>query len=122
MENKYKAIIPEISQYLGALDEIEAAIEQRREYLQKRVGQGNISEGQLHYENKLLGTIAQYIERTEALLQTGGRIHEALEIRQQQARLSQFQSYELRLENKKLRKWLESLGRNPEAELKYIQV
>lgn len=117
-----KQTLPEITQYLEALDRVEAAIIQRRAYLEARVQKETISQRQLQYENNLLATVHEYIHRTEELIQTAARMRQATRPEQQKNRLNQLQAYNLEIENKKLRAWISSHGRTPDELLPWIKI
>ena len=117
-----KQTLPEITQYLKALDRVEAAMIQRRAYLEARVQKETISQRQLQYENNLLATVHEYIHRTEELIQTAARMRQATRPEQQKNRLNQLQAYNLEIENKKLRAWISSHRRNPDELLPWIKI
>ena len=118
----YDLINTEVVSFNFSLSKLEEAIESERNFLSKRVDKGNISEAYLHHMNGFLGTIIEFVNETEKLHQAIGTMHQLYQPELDRVGQIKHQLKNAEIENKKLRAWLISHGRNPTELLPYISL
>ncbi len=100
----------ELSDYKLAYYKLMEVLEKDREYLQKKVNEGKITEKYLNYRNHYLTKIHTYIDGTQRLLQAISLYYEI--VGEEDTESLKYKICDLENENKKLRAWLKSLGKD----------
>lgn len=102
----------ELQQFIVAKDRVEDAILNERSYLQEKANQGQANPGYINKMNYLLGTMWQHIEATNKLLEAIGLANDLMGFERENAAQLRFEANTLRSENKKMRAWLQSIGKD----------
>lgn len=123
----HELISPEDGRFVAKRERLVHVINEQRAYLQERADQGKASAGYLRRMNHLFKTVGEFITATDQLHQTIGFAHELLGDPYEQAERLKGRNQELAHENKLMRAWLQSMGKDlsllqhmRESDLRYV--
>mgnify|MGYP000061567521 CR=1 FL=1 len=123
----YELISSELDRFVAKRERLVYIINEQRAYLQERADQGKASAAYVHRMNSMFRAVGEAITATDQLHEAIGFANDLLGDPQQKLDRLKIQNQQLAEENRKMRAWLQSMGKDlsllhyvQESDLRYV--
>ncbi len=123
----HELISSELDRFVARRAYLVKIINEQRAYLQERANQGKASAAYVHRMNSLFRAVGDTITATDQLHEAIGFAHDLLGDPQQRLDRLKIENHQLADENRKMRAWLQSMGKDlsllhyvQESDLRYV--